>query len=131
MKPPALNRLRKEDMLDSPSWFDKVIGLWNDFVEPMTQVLTNNVTFVDNFDGQQYEDDIDQAAIDAGYSIKVTMKAIPKGVLLLQIYKSSETHTPFTTAPYVDWSYAEGFITINSITGIDSNVKYRVRLQIV
>ena len=131
MKPPAIDRIRIEDYPDAPEWFEGVIESWNGFVESTVQILSNRVTFFDNFDGQEYEDDISQQKLDAGYRIRVTMKQKPRGVIPLQIYKIAGTHEPFTTAPFVDWTYADGLITIHAITGIDSSSTYRVRLQIV
>lgn len=131
MRPPPLTKLRKEELGDAPKWFDTVIGILNDFIEPVYQIFSNNINFVDNFDGQEYSDVINQTKIDNGYRIKVTMKARPKGVILLSIVKVAGAHVPFTTAPFVDWLYSEGFITIYGITGIDSTSDYRVLLQIV
>lgn len=131
MKAPLLETIRKEDVPDSPEWFDVIIDAWNSFIEPIVQALSNRLTFVDNFDGQEYEDDINQTKLDNGYSFRVTMNAKPRGVLLLQIYKKSGSHEPITTAPYVDWLYQDGLITIYSISGIDATSTYRVRLQVI
>jgi hypothetical protein len=131
MKPPALDRLRKEDIKDSPDWFGVVITFWNRFVEALVTILTKNITFEDNIASQIYSDKIDQTKIDQGYKISVTMKSRPQGVLIMKIVKEGGSHTAFTTAPFVDWLYEEGFIKINAITAIDATSVYSVQLLII
>lgn len=131
MRPPELVKMRKEEMPDSPQWFNPVILKWNHFVESVFQLFSNRITFKDNFEGQEFEADITQAMLINGYSIKITMRTKPRGVIILQIIKKGGSHVPFTVAPYIDWAVVNGAIRIYAITGIDATSTYSVRLQIV
>ena len=131
MKPPILDRLRKEDITEAPEWFDRVMVVLNRFLETVVQLFTKNITFQDNIDSQIYTDTINASALTSGYSFKVTTKEQPKGLWILKLVKTTDTYTVFTVAPFPLWSYADQQITIHNILGIDSTSDYRVTLLII
>jgi hypothetical protein len=135
MKPPILDRVRKEDIPDSPEWMDRVLYILNRFLESVVLLFTKNITFEDNIDSQDYKDVINQAALTAGYKIKVTTKKEPTSVELLNLVKTTERFTTFTEAPWVGWEYQvtenrERVIVIHYILGITSGVDYNITLRI-
>ncbi len=134
MKPPILDRLRKEDLTGSPQWMDRVIYILNRFLESVVQLFTKNITFKDNIDSQIYTDKISTPALTAGYKIKVTMRGTPIGMIIAKIVKEGDLYTAFTDAPFPLWEYqvneSQREIVLHNILGIDNTSDYNVTLLI-
>jgi hypothetical protein len=137
MKPPILDRIRKEDIPDSPQWMERVLYVLNRFLETVVLIFNKNINFQDNIDSQIYSDTINKASIDSDYKIKVTMKEIPTGVSILKLKRTTESFTSFTVAPWINWEYLTDentgarTITIHEILGIDTTSDYELTILIV
>jgi len=136
VKPPAVERIREEDIPDAPEWFrTRIVYLLNRFMETVVKIFTKNINFQDNFDSQLYQDKINATSLSTGYKFAVTTRGIPKGVLILKLVKTTELWTNFTVAPYPLWEYQESEegrnIILHNILGIDATSDYNLTLLVV
>jgi hypothetical protein len=137
MKPPIIDRIRKEDIPQSPAWMERVLYVLNRFLESVVLLFNKNLNYKDNIDSQIYEDTINSTALTTGYKFKVTMKEIPSGVQILKLKRTTESYTSFTVAPWVNWEYltdentGDRTIKIHNILGIDTTSDYELTLLVI
>lgn len=131
MKPPIIDKIRREDLPDAPTWIDKVLLSLNRFMEGVYNLFNKNLTVEDNFDMERKTFTISQTDIDNGYRIKYNLKHIPWGVQLVRLVKDGGSHTVITTAPFVDWTIDNNLLKINGIAGIAATGNYTATIIIM
>jgi len=128
MRLPEITIIRKEELPDAPGWIDRILAPLNKFFKSIYNILDKKVTFDDNITSQKVN--IVLTDNDLPYQIATSLE--PFGVILCQIVEQGVGyHKAITSAVYVDWSFNEGYVKIENITGITSGTKYRLKLLII
>lgn len=127
-KLPSITKILREN-LPKDSWVDVLISPINRFMEQITQALNKQLTFSDNFDGQVFSN----VTVDGTYPLTLNWERSvrPVGVWIVQAKPISATHTPFSSALFVDWEFtSDGKINILAIPGLSASVstKYYINL---
>jgi hypothetical protein len=133
---PIFKRLLSEDFSDAPAWFDKAIQQINPFFESVYLALNRNLTFGDNVASEIKEFTFTTLSTYAGTAatweaIEFTrsIKMIPKGLVLLQIFKFNQpTYSPIEGDVYLDWQEVNGTVTIGLVRGLAASTKYTLRI---
>jgi hypothetical protein len=131
MKPPILRQLLTEDYKDAPQWMGRLFQVLNQFMEQVTQLFNQNLTFGDNIKSRSFTTSFTTSATYSTGTFE-TLKFswdgsnLPQAVLLTRVVKS-DTGTGLTTASAVtNWVYGERYIKVGYIPGLDNSTKYDV-----
>lgn len=138
-KLPIIKRIQREDFPDAPAWIDKLTYPINSFFESVYNSLNKNLTFGDNIASEIKEftfttlaSYVGTAATWEAIEFQRSIKASPKGVVLLQIYKfGSATYSPIEGDVYMDWSETNGTVTIGLVRGLAASTKYTLRVLVI
>lgn len=123
----------KEDLKGAPGWVDNLIQPINAFMENVYQCLNKNVTFNDNIASfiytltyktpASYPADVDTV------EFLNQLKAKPIGVIVLQAYEKA-TYQAAEGPVYVPWIENNNSIVVSTITGLEADKTYLVRLAV-
>ena len=138
-KLPTVRRLSKEDIPDSPEWFDKVLTPLNIFFESIYGALNKDITFSENISCNIKELTITTPAAYVTNVVASTpltqftnpLRNKPQGVITLALF---ETNLPFgaLSIPHsVEWTFLNEKIQITHISGLTAKVKYTLRILII
>jgi hypothetical protein len=141
---PTLKRLPIEDFKDQSGWIGKLLEPLNQFLQIVTYALTNQITFSQNIDAQIVNLTIstkkalttgptgqpDYATLYEAPSFRVSTNNTPQGVLVWMIKDLTTSSELMKYGATIDWSYANGSIQINNITGLEPDHKYAIRLLV-
>lgn len=127
-----LKRLIKEDFKQADQeLIGKIAFILNPALESITNVLTRNLTFEDNFAGQIKEVDL---TVDASgkpintTSFKSDLNGSCKNLIVTRAQNLTNTAVYPSSAPFISFSESNGQIFINNCTGLQANNKYRLRI---
>ncbi len=133
MRLPTLKRILREDIKGAPSWAIPLVDTVNSFMETIYQAMNKNVTFSENITctikeityktPSTYPASVDAVEFLSG----LKSKAI--GVVVLQAVEKS-TYIPAEGPVYAPWVEANGSIVISTITGLEADKTYTIRLQV-
>ncbi|NJO18790.1 MAG: hypothetical protein HC838_00200 [Spirulinaceae cyanobacterium RM2_2_10] len=123
----------KEDLKGAPDWVDNLIQPINAFMENVYQCLNRNVTFSDNFASfistityktpSTYPGDVDSV------EFLNQLKTKPIGVIVLQAYDKAN-YEAAAGPVYAPWIENNGSIRLATITGLEPDKTYLIRLAI-
>lgn len=132
-KLPTQNRILKEDLKGSPSWFDAVITILNTFMQNVYSALNKGLTFADNLNAFTQElIYVTPSTYPAGVammSFQTQLKTKALGVVVWQAYEQS-SYTPAPGPCYPPWVENNGVIQVGTITGLEASKTYLIRLTI-
>jgi hypothetical protein len=130
---PVIKRIQRDDLKEAPAWIDRLIYPLNLFMEAVYYALNKNITFEDNILSQRvsFELTAKAAASDNKYVFAVTMKSVPKMVILGKCEEDAAVFTPIGGAVWIDWTYSEGTVRIESISGLSVGNTYKFELLLV
>lgn len=133
MRLPTQKKILKEDLKGAPEWIDPMIQVLNTFMENVYQCLNKNVTFNDNIASftntlvyktpLTYPSDVDNV------EFLNLLKTRATGVIVLQAYDRSN----YVAAPgpvYAPWVENNGSIVVSTITGLEADKTYVIRLVV-
>jgi hypothetical protein len=121
-KLPTIKKINSEDFPDQ-KWINKLTAPLNSFMEQVVDALNGNLNINDNLSGEVKTITVDSMP----FSFKWKKKIRP---VHLTVGWCDQT---LTDAPHINWTYSDGMIRINSITGITPalDIKYQLTLQII
>lgn len=129
----SVKKIKREDLKDAPSWINGLIDPLNSFMETVYQTLNQNVTFQENIASfikeityktpASYPSSVDNIQ----FQNELKTKAI--GVIVVQVYERT-TYTPALDAVYVPWIENNGSIVVSTITGLEADKTYTIRLLV-
>jgi hypothetical protein len=136
---PTLKRIQREDFPAAPDWLDQLAYPINTFFESVYNALNRNLTFGDNIAAEIRDFTFTTTAAYDGTAanwdvieFQRSIKAIPKGVLLLQIRKFGlAAYSPIEGDVYVDWMEENGIVTIGLVRGLAASTKYSLRIAVI
>lgn len=133
MRLPTQKKVLKEDLKEAPPWVDNLIQPINTFMENVYQCLNKNVTFYDNIASfiytVTYKTPVSYPADVDVVEFLNQLKTKPIGVIVLQVYDKAN-YEPAAGPVYVPWVENNGSITLGTITGLEAEKSYLVRLAV-
>ena len=122
-------RFTVEEFQDQKDWIAPLFSSLNQFMQEVAVALGNGLNVADNL--QQEIREIKFVNSSTNFPIKFTTKfAInPRG--LLPIYVFNNTLGSYSAAaPWLEWSYANGEVSISAISGLTASSTYTIRLLV-
>ena len=133
MRLPTQKKILREDLKGAPNWVGIIIDTLNSFMESVYQSLNKNITLQDNIASFVKEIDYNTVTTYPTGQQSITfnnaLKSRPIGVQVLQAY-DKDSYTPAAGPVYTPWTENNGVITITTITGLDPDKSYLIRLLI-
>lgn len=133
MELPSIKRILREDVKDAPSWVIGLIDPLNGFMETVYQALNRNLTLNENVASflteQTYTTISTYPTGQALFQFKNLLKTRPIGVMVMQVYDKA-TYLPPPGPVYIPWTLNGDQIVIRTITGLEADKTYLVRLVI-
>lgn len=133
MRLPTQKKILKEDLKSAPEWVDPLILILNTFMENVYQCLNRNVTFTDNLASfiytltyktpSTYPTGVDQI------EFLNQLKTKASGVIVLQAYDKSN-YVPAAGPVYAPWVENNGSIVLGTLTGLEADKSYFIRLVV-
>lgn len=133
MRLPSQKKILREDVKDAPNWVSGIIDPVNSFMENVYQSLNKNITLQDNIASAvkeiSYKTTSSYPSPQELVTFQNTLRTSPIGIMVMQAYDKA-TYTPAPGPVYVPWVNDNGTLTISTITGLEADKTYLVRLVI-
>jgi hypothetical protein len=131
-KLPSIKKILREDVKDAPAWINAVIEPLNQFMENVYSALNKNITFSENI--ASFVKELTYKTTSAYPTVETVefpniLRTKASGILVLQAVEKS-TYTPAAGPVYVPWVEDNGTILISSITGLQADTTYVIRLLV-
>lgn len=123
-KLPAIKRFTREDFPDAPNWIDKLFYTLNLFMSSVYSALNQGLTANDNTLGMIKTLSISGASPSTSFKWNFLSK--PEGCIVIAAVQTDGTPATITNAVTCDWSYSQGIIYINNVTGLNASHTYSV-----
>lgn len=133
MKVTNIKRINKEDFdKDSQETVDKLAFIINPFSEQIVNALNKNIDF-DNLNQEiiNLETQVNASGVPTINSeVKNPLKTRIKGIYCVSAQNLTD-NTLLVGAPFIVYSLNSGVITINQITGLPANKKFRLSMILI
>ena len=129
MKLPPIKRFLTEDYPTEKGWIDRFFGSFNLFMTAISNGLNNGMTIQDNMLAQIKPITISGASPSSKFAWKFSGK--PIGVLVIGLTKSDGSPSLVTASVTCDWSFSQGFVLINNVTGLNPGASYLVTFYVI
>lgn len=133
MKLPSQKKILREDVKGAPNWIGVVIDTVNSFMETVYQAMNRNITFRENIACMikelSYKTPSTYPSGLEPIEFMTTLKTKATGLWLMQIYDKA-TYLPPPGSVFVPWVENNGTIVISTITGLEADKTYVVRLLV-
>lgn len=122
-------KLSVEGYKDQASWIGKLFTPLNQFISQVYSGFNNNLTVEDNF----YQEIKDISFLNDATCFPITTKLkfnkYPQMVILGSCITSTGTYP--SVQPIVQWSFKDGQLLVNAVSGLTANLKYNVKFLII
>lgn len=125
---PPLKRFLQEDFTDQP-WISRLLTPLNLFLTTVYSSLNNGLTINENTLGQIKTISVNGATPTAQFRWNFQTK--PVGVLVISTVQSSGAASVITNAVTCDWSFSQGLVNINNVTGLDVAKTYYITFYVI
>jgi len=133
MKLPSQKKILKEDLKGAPAWINGLIDPLNSFMESTYQALNRNITFTENVASFvkeiTYKTSSTYPSGQETISFRNELKTKPIGCLVMQVYEKT-TYTPAPGPVYIPWVEDQGSVVVSTITGLEADKTYLIRLLV-
>ena len=120
-------RLLQEDFKDQP-WISRLLSPLNEFIGQVTSALSSNITIQDNLRAEIKE--LEVRTTDVPIKVRCKFPERPKAILVGYVEEVSASPSVLTAPVWVHWTWDNQVVTIQSVTNIASNTKYRINLVV-
>jgi len=129
-----IKQLRKLVTGDYPKKYEDLVEplafVLNPFIESLLNALNRGLSFNDNFNAD-YKD-IEVKLPLNNYRLLHNVKGKVSGVIVARVLNLENNAQTLTTAPHVDFTLVdEQVIQITNITGLEQNVRYKLRILLL
>jgi hypothetical protein len=114
---PPIKRIIAEDFPDQKSWIAKLIWPLNQFMESVVSSLNKRLTFSENFAAQIKTFAVSGAQNMTRVGFQSTIGK-PLAVFVAAVTDGGSPARVVRAPVHVDWSYSEGTIYINNVSGL-------------
>ncbi len=131
MELPSVKKILREDVKGAPSWINPVIDAFNSFAETVYLAMNRNITFSQNISCQikeiSYKTPSTYPTGVEGVEFQSTLKTKAQGLFVMQVVEKL-TYLPPPGPVYVPWTEDGGVIVLGTITGLEADKNYTIRL---
>lgn len=133
MRLPVLKRVLREDLKQAAKEIGPLIDVLNSFMETVYQAMNRNITLNENIYCRIKElsyktpSTYPAGVLDVEFMSDLNTKAT--GVMLMQVYDKA-LYLPPPGPVYVPWVENNGNIVVSTITGLEADKIYMVRLLV-
>lgn len=125
---PNKNKIVLESFNDvEGSWFPRLASILNSLIVGLTSMFDKNLTVTDNLDGQ-----INTVILDGTWPVKFawSRRAAPSAIIVGKLSRVDGQATNLAAAYSIDWSYANGVVSLADTPGLtpSSTNKYYLTL---
>lgn len=131
MRLPSLKNLKVEDFNSQKSWIGKLLSPLNQFMIQVYTALNGNLEFGVNVKGQVKTLTIDTDTVSYPVRFQTTFNTKPQGLWIINVRDLSGNPTTLTNAVFVDWTWKNNEIQINSFIGLPASTKFEITLIII
>jgi len=134
MKLPTTRKVLREDVKGAPSWIIPLIDALNSFMDSVYGAMNKNITFGDNIGCQvkeltyrtptTYPTGVDPVEFTS------TLKFRSSGLWVTQVVER-QNYLPPPGPVYIPWVEDSGIIRIGTITGLEADKVYTIRLLLI
>ena len=133
MKLPTQKRLLREDLKDAGPWADPLTNVLNSFMETVYQAMNRNMTFHENI-ACRIKEITYRTPSTYPLSVPTTkfmseLKTKASGLWVMQAIEKT-SYEPAAGPVYAPWVEDNGNIVISTITGLEPDKTYTIRLLI-
>ena len=123
-------KLTLEDFKDQRDWIGPLFSVLNQFTGDIVQAFSNAINIEDNLYQEIKEIKFKNSSQNFPLKFATKFKANPKGILPIYLYNN--TLSAYSTqTPQVAWGYADGDVSMTSITGLTADSTYTIRLYVI
>jgi hypothetical protein len=119
-----------EEFQDQSKWIGKLFANLNQFTGEVVQSFANGLTVTDNLYQEIKEIKYVNSAGNFPLKFKTKWSVYPKGLSVLSLYNNTLSGYS-VAAPWVVWSYADGQVIIDDISGLTSGNTYTIRFLVI
>ncbi len=133
LKLPSQKKILREDIKEAPTWINGIVEPLNSFMETTYQALNKNITLTENIasfikeityrTNSTYPMGMGKIYIQNG------LKSRAIGIMVMQVYEKS-TYIPAPGPVYIPWVEENASIAISTITGLEADKTYTIRLVV-
>ena len=133
MKLPTSKKILREDVKEAPKWINPLIDTLNSFMETVYQAMNRNITFSENITcsikelvyktPSTYPTGVDDVEFMANLKTKAT------GLWVVQAIEKTN-YIPAPGPVYAPWTEDNGNIILGTLTGLEADKTYNIRLYI-
>lgn len=123
-------KLLPEDFQDQTGWIEKLLNPINLYFQESYSAFSNNLTVEDNLYREIKEfriNNYDSSILPI--RIKTKFSAQPKGLNI--IYCVNNNGSNISSTPFLNWTYSNNQLLINSIVGVTNGESYTIRIEII
>ncbi len=109
---------------------DPLAFIFNPFIESVTNALTSQLTFNDNFNANDIDFEIKLPANNI--LLRHSVRGRIQGIIVTRVLNLEDNAAVLTVAPFVEFAQVdETTIQIRNIIGLTPGVKYKLRLLLL
>jgi len=127
-----LKRIIKEDFPEQyRDLIDKLAYPFNQLAEFISLAFNNNITFQDNIYCQVKDVDVELNSSGIPKSptkFISTLRSKSNGLFVIRADNLTNPNTYPTNAPFISFTENSNIITVNKVTGLQANNKYRLKV---
>jgi hypothetical protein len=118
-----------EGYQDQATWIGKLFTPLNSFISQVYQGFSNSLTVEDNLYQEFKSLTFVNETTNFPISFTTKFKKYPEMVLVGTCVDSTGAYS--SVQPLVKWSYSDGTLSISSISGLTTSLKYTIKLLII
>lgn len=124
-------RFSIEAFKEQQSWISPLLSLLNQFFGEVIAGFSNNITVKDNLAAEIKEIKFINQAANFPIKFRTKLTQNPQGLSVIYAFDNTNSEMNFAAYPWVNWSYNNGEIRIESIQGLTAGRSYSIRLYVI
>lgn len=121
-----------ESFQEQASWIGGFFSTLNQFINDTVIATSNNLTVSDNLFQEIKEIKFKNTANNFPLKFKTKFNVFPQGVHLIYLYDNTTNDAAIpSVTPYIQWTFNNNDLIIKSISGLNSNSTYTLRVLVI
>lgn len=110
-------------------WIASLLSALNQFIQELQAINSNQITIADNLAQEILEIKFVNDAVAFPMKVKTKFNQLPKGLTV--IYCQATDGTTASNTPWLDQTFQNQLLTINSISNLTLGKTYTIRIQVI
>lgn len=124
-------RFTVESFKEQEKWISPLLAGLNQFFGEIIQSYGNNLSVDENLSQEIKELKFVNQTANFPIKFKAKITQAPKCLYVGYVYNQTDGSSTLAAAPYVNWTYVNGEIQIDSIVGLTTGKTYVIRLHVI